>query len=181
MIEGTRARRLLFSIFCAVLTLSACKGDSGLSIGERVPNFVLPALDGKIQKLSNHRGNVVLVNLWATYRVPFLPSLGLEGRLDAHGSLTEVAVAIDSSVSTLLGNVHILKTQFLQKLLAERLERLGRKSLKLLDETPLHLAEILENQVSQGGLLCRRTELAHGRDDSQSRFPHVGQFPYTAN
>ena len=51
--------------------------------GELVPDFVLPRLDGKIQKLSNYRGKVVLVNLWATWCPPCIEEMPLLERIQA--------------------------------------------------------------------------------------------------
>jgi peroxiredoxin len=49
--------------------------------GELAPDFVLPRLDGSVQKLSNYRGKVVLVNLWATWCPPCLEELPLLNRI----------------------------------------------------------------------------------------------------
>ncbi len=40
------------------------------SRSKNMPDFALPALDGHTWKLSQHRGDVVLVNFWATWCPP---------------------------------------------------------------------------------------------------------------
>ncbi len=39
-------------------------------VGRPTPNFEFPGLDGKIVSLSDYRGKVVLVNIWATWCRP---------------------------------------------------------------------------------------------------------------
>jgi peroxiredoxin len=41
-----------------------------LDVGSRAPDFTFPGLDGKLVSLSDHRGKVVLVNIWATWCPP---------------------------------------------------------------------------------------------------------------
>lgn len=41
-----------------------------LDVGYAAPDFTLPDLDGKMVSLSDHRGKVVLVNIWATWCRP---------------------------------------------------------------------------------------------------------------
>jgi peroxiredoxin len=41
-----------------------------LEPGRPAPNFTLPGLDGKMVSLSDYRGYVVLVNIWATWCPP---------------------------------------------------------------------------------------------------------------
>ncbi len=43
---------------------------SPLRVGQSAPNFALPGLDGKMVSLSDYRGHVVLVNVWATWCPP---------------------------------------------------------------------------------------------------------------
>lgn len=70
------------ALTCLVLAQPGCKSaPRGMHQGEMVPDFVLPMLDGKVQKLSNYRGKVVLVNLWATWCPPCIEELPLLGRL----------------------------------------------------------------------------------------------------
>jgi peroxiredoxin len=38
--------------------------------GQPAPNFSFPGLDGKMVSLSDHKGHVVLVNIWATWCPP---------------------------------------------------------------------------------------------------------------
>jgi peroxiredoxin len=41
-----------------------------VSVGREAPDFVLPDLDGNEVALSDHRGDVVLINFWATWCPP---------------------------------------------------------------------------------------------------------------
>ena len=43
---------------------------AALEVGQPAPNLTLPGLDGKAVSLSDYRGKVVLVNLWATWCAP---------------------------------------------------------------------------------------------------------------
>jgi peroxiredoxin len=43
---------------------------AGPEIGRSAPDFRLPGLDGKMVSLSDYRGKVVLVNIWATWCPP---------------------------------------------------------------------------------------------------------------
>ena len=73
----TSATRIVtaLSLVLVLAGLGACKTASGPAKGEAVPDFVLPRLDGTVQKLSNHRGSVVLVNMWATWCPPCIEEM----------------------------------------------------------------------------------------------------------
>lgn len=76
-------KRRLPGITCAVVLLGfvaampGCKLSSGPRAGDLAPDFVLPRLDGSVQKLSNYRGKAVLVNLWATWCPPCIAEMPL--------------------------------------------------------------------------------------------------------
>jgi peroxiredoxin len=58
-----------------VLILTACGGadspqNSGINVGNAAVDFQLEALDGTQVSLSDYRGQVVLLNLWATWCPP---------------------------------------------------------------------------------------------------------------
>jgi peroxiredoxin len=63
------------SLLLLILILSACGGEdspqsSGINVGSAAVDFQLEALDGTPVSLSDYRGQVVLVNLWATWCPP---------------------------------------------------------------------------------------------------------------
>jgi len=76
------SRRVALAAALLLVTLAgACAHDAGPASGDLAPDFVLPRLDGSVQKLSNYRGKVVIVNLWATWCPPCLEELPLLNRI----------------------------------------------------------------------------------------------------
>ena len=73
-----RRSGLRTAVALAILAVaSACTRGTGISEGTLAPDFVLPRLDGTVQKLSNYRGKIVVVNLWATWCPPCLEEMPL--------------------------------------------------------------------------------------------------------
>jgi peroxiredoxin len=54
---------------------------SPLETGRAAPNFTLPGIDGKMVSLSEYRGHVVLVNIWATWCSPCVDEMPSMERL----------------------------------------------------------------------------------------------------
>ena len=74
------ARAALLRVIACTIAVSAlvsCHGAGSPRSGDLAPDFVLPDLAGNVQKLSNHRGKPVLVNLWATWCPPCIAELPL--------------------------------------------------------------------------------------------------------
>ena len=72
-----------FSLFCLYFLILKKNGpgprvESIAKIGERAPDFKLPVLGGNSVKLSDYRGQVVFLNIWASWCPPCreeMPSL----------------------------------------------------------------------------------------------------------
>jgi peroxiredoxin len=83
----------------------------GVAEGDKAPDFVLPRLDGTVQKLSNYRGSVVLVNFWATWCPPCIEEMPLLNRIStdyASRGLVVLGLAGDDDVGRI--NDFVAKT-----------------------------------------------------------------------
>ena len=92
----------------ALIVVSLVQDDSSLesvkmsSIGEGIPapNFTFPGLDGKNTSLSDYKGKVVLVNIWATWCPPCVYEMPSMQKLynEFNGKNFEIlAVSIDAA------------------------------------------------------------------------------------
>jgi len=80
-----QAVRTAATMLCAaVLAASAgCNQGGKPATGELAPEFVLESTTGATRKLSNYRGKIVLVNLWATWCPPCVAELPVLDQLSA--------------------------------------------------------------------------------------------------
>jgi peroxiredoxin len=80
----------------------ACNKDPGPQVGQPVPDFSLPDLEGRTHRLSDLKGKVVVLNFWATWCPPCIdemPSLDrLSEALESKG-VEVVAVSVDERFS----------------------------------------------------------------------------------
>jgi peroxiredoxin len=76
-----RAVILVFLGVAALVIVFALKQNnpylkySPLRAGQSAPDFTLPGLDGKMVSLSDYKGHVVLVNIWATWCPPCIDEM----------------------------------------------------------------------------------------------------------
>lgn len=116
--EGKRSR-IGRSAWCAALVLlvaallwfnvlapegntgeSAASVETGSAVGQLLEDFEVPCVDGSVFRLSDQRGKVVFLNLWATYCGPCVEELPAFGELyREHGDEVTV-LAVHASLVT---------------------------------------------------------------------------------
>jgi peroxiredoxin len=85
----------------ALLVAAACSGDarpSSGAVGEPAPEYAAPTLDGEMLALGDLRGQVVMLNIWATWCPPCrdeMPGLEALQQQYADQGLQVVGVSID--------------------------------------------------------------------------------------
>ncbi len=102
-------------VLSLAMVLAGCKGAAGPRIGEVVPDFVLPRLDGKVLKLSNYRGKIVMLNLWATWCPPCIAEMPLLNTIaERYGpkGLSVVGIAGDENADDVRSFVQETPLQF---------------------------------------------------------------------
>jgi cytochrome c biogenesis protein CcmG, thiol:disulfide interchange protein DsbE len=97
MIKMTIPWPLSFALVVALA--AACTPDPAATVGNRAPSYAAETLDGESVSLASLRGEVVLLNIWATWCFPCrreMPSFQALHRDFSADGLRVVAVSIDS-------------------------------------------------------------------------------------
>ena len=94
---------ILFGILILLQTKDSFfnqSGGPGLKKGLPAPDFTLPGLDGKMVRLADYKGKVVLLNIWATWCPPCVEEMPSMEKLyrELKGEGFEIlAVSIDET------------------------------------------------------------------------------------
>jgi peroxiredoxin len=93
-------RCALLLLAAGTLLLGACRAPEVVTVGSRVPDYAARDLDGAPVRLAELRGEVVLLNVWATWCYPCrreMPGLEeLHRELEGAG-LRVIAVSVDAA------------------------------------------------------------------------------------
>jgi cytochrome c biogenesis protein CcmG, thiol:disulfide interchange protein DsbE len=93
-------------LWLLVLGLAACAepraaAGQGPDVGDLAPDFTLPSLDGRSVSLREHRGEVILINFWATWCPPCEREIpALQAAYDANKDKGFVILGVDIGESS---------------------------------------------------------------------------------
>jgi thiol-disulfide isomerase/thioredoxin len=90
-----RALLLLAAVVVAVLCLDAITGRGALEVGAELGELSAELADGGEFRLASHRGEVVIVNFWATWCGPCRREAPVLSRLH-HEGVRVVGLAVDT-------------------------------------------------------------------------------------
>ena len=85
-------------LLVAALAAGCTSGESGQGLSGGAPDFLLPAVDGSMVRLSDHSGKVIIVDFWATWCPPCVEMLPVLSKLHRNFSdkgLVVLGVSMD--------------------------------------------------------------------------------------
>ncbi len=90
----------LFLCSLALLVVAGCESAGGASpesvvVGNNAPDFVLSSLDGTTVKSNSLKGNVVVLNFWATWCQPCMGEIPELKEFAASSKAKVVGIALD--------------------------------------------------------------------------------------
>jgi peroxiredoxin len=105
-VSAVTPRQLLYGLLLLVAGYSAQAGESltPLPGGKPAPDFELVDTDGKLHRLSDYRGNTVILNFWATWCPPCreeIPSMNRAWRQLAEEDVVMLAVNMGEDEDTI--------------------------------------------------------------------------------
>ena len=88
----------LLLLLVSALVAGCISGESGQGLSGGAPDFLLPAVDGSMVRLSDYSGKVIIVDFWATWCPPCVEMLPVLSKLHRNFSdkgLVVLGVSMD--------------------------------------------------------------------------------------
>ena len=93
LMRGVALALLFFALGIGVSWL--WRSREQLRVGKPAPDFTLPALDGRLVRLRDYQGRVVVLNFWATWCTPCQEEMPLLDQLHRSASEELVVLAVN--------------------------------------------------------------------------------------
>jgi peroxiredoxin len=165
-------RRVLLAgsvILSAVLTASSLTATSGAAaptmVGKEAPDFVLKAMDGKNLRMSEFRGQVVLVNFWARWAGDSRQEMAALDRINttySRAGLVVLGVSVDEDLGRAREFAQAMKVSY--PLMFDTGSSIGRDYL--LEKMPMTIL------VDRAGVV-RYSNVGFKRGDESAYLDHI--------
>ena len=99
--------QLLLVLLVAALAVGCSSGETGQGLSGGAPDFLLPAVDGSMVRLSDHSGKVIIVDFWATWCPPCLEMIPVLSKLHKNfkdEGLVVLGISLDREGLGVLGS-----------------------------------------------------------------------------
>jgi peroxiredoxin len=165
-------RRVLLAgsvILSAVLTASSLTATSGAAaptmVGKEAPDFVLKAMDGRNLRMSEFRGQVVLVNFWARWAGDSRQEMAALDRINttySRAGLVVLGVSVDEDLGRAREFAQAMKVSY--PLMFDTGSSIGRDYL--LEKMPMTIL------VDRAGVV-RYSNVGFKRGDESAYLDHI--------
>src|ERR1700686_451349 len=160
-------RRVLFAgaVLTASSLIASSKAAAPTLVGKEAPDFVLKAMDGKNLRMSEFRGQVVLVNFWARWAGDSRQEIAALDRINttySRAGLVVLGVSVDEDLGRAREFAGAMKVSY--PLMFDTGSRIGRDYL--LEKMPMTIL------VDRAGVV-RYSNVGFKRGDERVYLDHI--------
>ena len=156
---------LLSAVLCAPFLLAASRAAAPTLVGMEAPDFVLKSMDGRNLRMSEFRGQVVMVNFWARWAGDTrqeMPALDRINTTYSRAGLVVLGISVDEDLSRAREFAGAMKVSY--PILFDTGSDIGRDYL--LQKMPLTIL------VDRAGVV-RYSNVGFKRGDERAYLDHI--------